>query len=994
MAEAATWQDVENSEQFRALNPEQKEIIRNEFFEKRIKPKVPKDKVDQIRREFDAKTLQKAEEPQVTGEIKPYEPSVWERVGDFFGDVLSTMQFEGSLTTDAATSLLRSKQATPVYDEQGQLLDVRYETDEERKKRIKNTRIIQEKSLGVPEIEPERKVTKIVNGEEVVVTIPRKVPTARLVGEVAAEIIDPIAYLSGLGIAKSTVNTSARLIKLATAGTVYEGTAASLEQMAQQGEITDTQEIVGRAVAGGIAMPAVDTALRSAAKIYKKFGKKKAEKMVDKIQADVDEGMKQGLNPTAAFQRSMQARGVDDQMMTEIVDRAGKKVKIKYRPPDTPEPQDVVQKKVNKFSSAFINAKQATKESASATKEWFDKYVGVMSTRVAKVSPKLAGAQRRFEYNIKTRTHKAQDEFIEFNNAYRKMSKSDKREFKRYMLNGDRGNVEAFLARSGNAELAAGYKKVRPLLDNLYRELEDAGYEVGYVDDYFPRIIRDYKSFLKKLGAKEQDRVQRAIGNAEAEKGAPLTDVEKSTVINQELRRRSGVSTGTSAFKERKVEKVTDQILDEYDDLPEALHTYTNNMIHKLEARKFYGHNLPEGAELPGVNANVRQQLDAMLSREASAGNITWDDKNKLMGLMESRFGPGEVASPRKYQAAKNIFYMATIGNVRSTITQAGDLAISGALHGPVRTARAVTDMVMDAVPQVIGGNKRRIQLRPQDIGIDQITQEFESTIKTSRALNKIFKFSGFRKMDQIGKTSLMNASLRKMQKQSLSDKGIQKIKDKYAPSFSAQEMDQVIADLKNKNITDNVKFMVFSELSDAQPITLSEMPQKYLDHPKGRIAYMLKSFTIKQLDIMRRTAFQEMKKGNVAKGSYNLAKFGMMLTAANMGTDSVKDWMLGRETEIEDKVVSNLYKNFGVSEYVVNKAGTGQASEAFLDVVMPPLSVADAPATDLMNLGKAFYSGDAEDVTFETGRHAPLAGPMSSVLYNYFTEGDWEESK
>lgn len=58
----------------------------------------------------------------------------------------------------------------------------------------------------------------------------------------------------------------------------------------------------------------------------------------------------------------------------------------------------------------------------------------------------------------------------------------------------------------------------------------------------------------------------------------------------------------------------------------------------------------------------------------------------------------------------------------------------------------------------------------------------------------------------------------------------------------------------------------LFNELAEIQPITLSEMPERYLKHPNGRIMYALKSFTLKQIDVLRKNIVQEWNKGNKIK--------------------------------------------------------------------------------------------------------------------------------
>ena len=42
--------------------------------------------------------------------------------------------------------------------------------------------------------------------------------------------------------------------------------------------------------------------------------------------------------------------------------------------------------------------------------------------------------------------------------------------------------------------------------------------------------------------------------------------------------------------------------------------------------------------------------------------------------------------------------------------------------------------------------------------------------------------------------------------------------------------------EFKNGEVTENTKLYVFNEIADIQPITLSEMPLKYLTGGNGRI--------------------------------------------------------------------------------------------------------------------------------------------------------------
>ena len=72
--------------------------------------------------------------------------------------------------------------------------------------------------------------------------------------------------------------------------------------------------------------------------------------------------------------------------------------------------------------------------------------------------------------------------------------------------------------------------------------------------------------------------------------------------------------------------------------------------------------------------------------------------------------------------------------------------------------------------------------------------------------------------------------------------------RDIYIYNITKEKQQEVIQQLKDGKSTEDVDFLMFSTLLDYQPVTLSNMPVKYLEMPNGRVLYTLKTFTIKQL--------------------------------------------------------------------------------------------------------------------------------------------------
>ena len=79
-----------------------------------------------------------------------------------------------------------------------------------------------------------------------------------------------------------------------------------------------------------------------------------------------------------------------------------------------------------------------------------------------------------------------------------------------------------------------------------------------------------------------------------------------------------------------------------------------------------------------------------------------------------------------------------------------------------------------------------------------------------------------------------------------------------------------------------------------------------------------LKSFTLKQFDLIRKTIFQEAARGNYAKAGYNAVRYLTFVTGLNTGVDTVKRFMHGKEVgmeEFKDDYVNNALKILGASK-------------------------------------------------------------------------------
>jgi hypothetical protein len=256
---------------------------------------------------------------------------------------------------------------------------------------------------------------------------------------------------------------------------------------------------------------------------------------------------------------------------------------------------------------------------------------------------------------------------------------------------------------------------------------------------------------------------------------------------------------------------------------------------------------------------------------------------------------------------------------------------------------------------------------------IDTVT----NTDGLSKVLDKVFTLTGLKKLDQLGKNTTMNASWKKYRAQAMKDsKGLQ---DELAPIFGTERAGKMVKSLRDtppgsKNLPKDVEELIWYKFLDLSPSTLGEMSKYYNESGDLRIMYMLKTFTVKQLDIYREAAGAEISMANklYAEGKHaEAAKVGAVglkklmglaavFAGANASTDVIKDLLYGRPIERDDLLEDNLWKLLGINRYLVRKAKREGPGKAFLEGLLPPTAVFDRTYQDISAIaGDKEYKGN-----------------------------------
>ena len=624
------------------------------------------------------------------------------------------------------------------------------------------------------------------------------------------------------------------------------------------------------------------------------------------------------------------------------------------------------------------------KEAMLSAQDFVRNSLQPLSRTLKGINEALPAVFRNHEGEIATKTREYMDKVSPFIVSMTKRLKNNpnkQRLFKQYLLNGEYTKIsDEILGVKAPQSLYKEMDDMRKSLDNLRDYARQrGGIDVGYIEAYFPRKIKNYKHFRKTLDEEEglsgiRTELDKALDEYAAKNNISSRDAiptdEAAEVVSKALRtpQASGMTPGN--VKMRTIESVSPKMIDAYADPADALSDYVQRMVQATERRNFLLRkpNTPtsqvglEGSR-DQINADLGMRMEvsedmvgALADRLRKENKLSQDDIDKLKDVIRGRFN-SKTVSPF-FQGVKNANYIAVMGNFGSAITQLGDLAYSIHFNGFDNTFKTLFNRSdnFDFVKH----------FGLSDSSIDAVT----STNGISNVLDRVFTFTQLKRLDQLGKNTTMNASWKKYKAQAMKKNGSQVLQDELAPVFGKDKSAQMVRELQESNpnskqLPKAVEELIWYKFLDLNPATLGEMPLYYNTSGNMRIAYMLKSFTIKQFDVFREAGIEDIikskklysegKKAEAAKlgskGMKNLLGLAVVFAAANASTDVIKDMMYGRPIKKNDLLADNALKLLGINRYLAYKAKREGVGKALLETMLPPMTVFDRGGKDLDDL-------------------------------------------
>jgi hypothetical protein len=601
--------------------------------------------------------------------------------------------------------------------------------------------------------------------------------------------------------------------------------------------------------------------------------------------------------------------------------------------------------------------------------------LGVISTRLANIHPNLRAALRKFEFNLMTSIQKDKKAIVPYLEKVKKMSHRDQAILDAALKNGDTAKIDSLLEKY---DMVEEFVAVRKTLDALYKRANNVGYDIGYRENYMPRMIKDSAGFLNLLSEREDWSIlDEAIKRKELDLGRYLTNEEKANLVNNMVRGYSGgqiTLSATGNMKERIIDFVTPEMNVFYQDSTTSLVNYIDTVNEAIESRKFFGKE-KAGPELEDqFGTELDDSIGAYITNLMTEGVLQPAQEKEIRTILTARFS--QKGTRGITGVFKNLGYLTVMGSVFNAITQIGDLAFTIYAGG-----------LKHAMPEIAKAAIGKSQIKREDLGIERIATEMEDPTIMSQLVDKVFRITGLTQVDRIGKEALVNSVIRKFMSQAQQEVVPTEL-TKTLNEIFGPDADAVLTDLRNEFISENVKYLAFSELLNFQPIALSEVPELYLRGGNGRIFYMLKTWTIKMFDVYRNEVYNEMKT-DPTQGLKNLINLTILLMTMNATADVLKDLLLGREIKLDDLVVDNIAKLIGFSRYATFQVQREGVGSTVAQQILPPTKLMDDISKDAIKLYK-----DWGESNLVNKLRTPESIPVIGKLYYWWFGGGVEKKK
>ena len=658
----------------------------------------------------------------------------------------------------------------------------------------------------------------------------------------------------------------------------------------------------------------------------------------------------------------------------------------------TPEQQVIYDEKVAELereSQEFGEAKEdistqefieeGVKKKGSDLNEWVKRNLVNGIEALGDIQPKLKGIMKRFESSVLDTVKQRQDKSKPFKDLFRAMSKGDRQVIGRALFNRHIPEQKTILDnyKNNNPEFAEAFTKVEEVLTEIEVEFKALGLIGLQRSGYFPRRVKDLEGLMDFLATRNKEpnavlnEIRRVTGNKDL-------DVAEATALFQRMIEKGdnpALLLSPGSKKARTIWEVDNEMMDFYYNPLEALDAHIREATEAIEQRRVIGSSkvkanrlrlnaLEEKKTLTQSEAAEKKMLTKALAestvveegeltnwfRDTVMGaNIPQSQQKLALAVFRARFNQKPLS--RNLRAIKDLTMISALGQIGSTITQFGDIAPLIRQYGFFETMEALASAKT---------------MTKSDIDLHAFNKDLGQSTSTSDILEKVLKFTGFEKVDGFFASTNMELARRKAMKESP-----EVFNKKWENIFKPGELVQLRQDIEAGN-KDSSLFRQFSmiELSETRPLFPTDMPIGYMEGGNWRILYALKSWNLKMLNNIRRDVKQAYKEGGGVAAAKTAISYVVLLTAAGVGSDILKDLLNGDEPEIPESIADNVLKLAMFNRYNLGKIETDGFGGYLMSMFKPPTGFLDKPYKDVMDA----FDPDKES-QWKTVQEIPVLG-------------------
>lgn len=630
------------------------------------------------------------------------------------------------------------------------------------------------------------------------------------------------------------------------------------------------------------------------------------------------------------------------------------------------------------YSTAAFPAeiKAVSKREHSKFRQAVGKAGTPVSTVVKHISPRLYGRLKAYERQVSTRRH---DLIKSLDVAHRNLRSAIGRNAAHEALvqasvhgnAGGRQYIRQNFSGRARREALAAFTERQKIRNAVYESAKEAGAIDGFIKDHFPRQVKNYKEWVEYKYGQEPDGLRQLYREKAEQEGRPLFDYEKAVLANQWFaghQPKGNIKLKTPTVGQRTETDLTvEEFRQFYKDPVEAEQAYVTDLVELTERAKLFGGKRTEESMKDSVGRIIEDE------RMGTKDLPAWQ-KEKLRDILASRFTTGEQAPSAILRWHRDLGYFSLLADPAAAAIQFGDLALVVGRDGARATFPSIPLAAFEKV------------LTAENMGLDRISAEMHNASGFMKFLDKSMQMTGFKDVDKAMKTVNLVSAYRKARRiaRNPNSKEFKQWRQRVEPALGEQHFQALIDGLRNNQKNEAVLDYVWMELSRTQPTDLMEMPQWYLQSPNGRIFYMMKSFTVKQLDLIREESLNDIaigaRQGDIpraSKGIGKLARLMMLLAGSYASVDWIRDWVLGKRTDFSDSLFNGMLGLAGLHSFLIGQAAEEGLGTAAYDAILPPARFLNDASQDAAN-------------TFEMLSQGPENfDPRELKLYRNFPIGD-----